>query len=1046
MSHILGRLKHSTRLLSTLLVTCLLAVLAAAPAHAESETITAVGSGTWTAPAGITSIAIECWGGGGGGGTDSTSIIGGGGGGGGGAYARVNTFAVTPGSSYAYVVGAGGSADSAGEVSSFNGTTCVAAGGGAGGNSSPGAGGAGGTAAASTGDVVFSGGSGSIGQVISGGGGGGSAGSASDGASAASTITGATAVTGGGPGGNGGSNAAGFAPAAGPGGGGGGGEYIGSGSGGIRSGGAGYAGQIRITYQAKPTLTVTNTPATYSGAPQAANLSAKVNATPVAGTFADVKYNGSSDVPTAAGTYAVTADFTPDDPLGYNSLDDAPAGDFVIAKAPTTTTVTCGAGPFTYTGAAITPCTASVTGAGGLNQTPAVVYTGNTNAGTATADFTPDDPLGYNSLNDAPAGDFVIAKAPTTTTVTCGAGPFTYTGAAITPCTASVTGAGGLNQTPAVVYAGNTNAGTATASFSFAENANYLASSDSKNFTIAKAPTTTTVTCGAGPFTFTGAAITPCTASVTGAGGLNLVLAVVYTGNTNAGTATASASYAGSTNYLASSGSKNFTIGQATPKLSVTNSPAAYDGTPKAAAVKGSVAGAVTNVKYNGSATVPASAGTYAVTADFAPSDATNYKTLTAAAAGSFAIVKAGAPILAVDNPTVPYNGAPQAASLSASANSTPVTGTFSNVKYNDSSTVPTDAGTYIITADFTPDDTTNYDSVSGVSAGSFTIEKASTTTAVTCSAGPFTYKGTAFTPCTANATGAGGLNETLTVIYADNTNAGTATASASFAENANYLASSDSETFTIAQATPQLSVTNSPVAYSGAARAAVVVGSVAGTVTNVKYNGSGTVPANSGTYAITADFTPDDATNYKTLTGASAGSFVIEKAGTPVLTVNNAAVTYNGAPQAAVMAGSVPGTFSNIKYNGAAAVPTDAGTYNVTADFTPDDTTNYDSVSGVPVGSFTIAKAPTTTTIICSAGPFIFNGEAIEPCTARVTGPGGLNEALVVVYVDNAKVGTATASASYAGSANYLASSDSEVFVIGTAPEIFLHLPFAAK
>ena len=182
MSHLLRRLK-SARLLSALLVTCLFAVLAAAPpAYADSETIT--GSGTWTAPEGITSIAIECWGGGGGGGTDLTSIIGGGGGGGGGAYARVNTFAVTPGSSYAYVVGAGGSADTAGEVSSFNGTTCVAAGGGAGGNSSPGSGGAGGTAAASTGDVVFTGGSGSIGLILSGGGGGGSAGTASNGTSA----------------------------------------------------------------------------------------------------------------------------------------------------------------------------------------------------------------------------------------------------------------------------------------------------------------------------------------------------------------------------------------------------------------------------------------------------------------------------------------------------------------------------------------------------------------------------------------------------------------------------------------------------------------------------------------------------------------------------------------------------------------------------------------------------------------------------------------------------------------------------------------------
>ena len=58
------------------------------------------------------------------------------------------------------------------------------------------------------------------------------------------TTTGAGAVTGGGPGGNGGGSANGSSPASGPGGGGGGG---GANNTSIRTGGAGYAGQIRIT-------------------------------------------------------------------------------------------------------------------------------------------------------------------------------------------------------------------------------------------------------------------------------------------------------------------------------------------------------------------------------------------------------------------------------------------------------------------------------------------------------------------------------------------------------------------------------------------------------------------------------------------------------------------------------------------------------------------------------------------------------------------------------------------------------------------------------
>jgi hypothetical protein len=47
------------------------------------------------------------------------------------------------------------------------------------------------------------------------------------------------------------------------------------------------------------------------------------------------------------------------------------------------------------------------------------------------------------------------------------------------------------------------------------------------------------------------------------------------------------------------------------------------------------------------------------------------------------------------------------------------------------------------------------------------------------------------------------------------------------------------------------------------------------------------------------------------------------------------------------------------------------------------------------------------------------------------VTGPGGLDQSLTVTYQDNINPGTATASASYAGGANWLPSSDSKTFTI---------------
>jgi len=55
-----------------------------------------------------------------------------------------------------------------------------------------------------------------------------------------------------------------------------------------------------------------------------------------------------------------------------------------------------------------------------------------------------------------------------------------------------VTGSGGLNQTLAVTYANNTNAGTATASASYAGRRGHTGSNGSVNFEIAKAASAVT--------------------------------------------------------------------------------------------------------------------------------------------------------------------------------------------------------------------------------------------------------------------------------------------------------------------------------------------------------------------------------------------------------------------------------------------------------------------------------------------------------------------------------------------------------------------------
>ncbi len=202
--------------------------------------VTYTTSGTWTCPAGVTYVRVECWGGGGNGGAGTTPSGSGGSGGGAGGYSKLNSYNVSPGTGYSYTVGI------AGADTYFVATSTLLAKGGTAGGANGGAGGTGGQLSAGVGNVKYSGGDGFTTTTNAGGGGGSSGGTASTGNNA-TTQTGATAVTGGGPGGNGGlQKANGLTPASGPGGGGGGG---GGRQGSSTTGGAGFIGQIGFTYE-----------------------------------------------------------------------------------------------------------------------------------------------------------------------------------------------------------------------------------------------------------------------------------------------------------------------------------------------------------------------------------------------------------------------------------------------------------------------------------------------------------------------------------------------------------------------------------------------------------------------------------------------------------------------------------------------------------------------------------------------------------------------------------------------------------------------------
>jgi hypothetical protein len=201
-----------------------------------------------------------------------------------------------------------------------------------------------------------------------------------------------------------------------------------------------------------------------------------------------------------------------------------------------------------------------------------------TNVPGGTANWTFTDATGnYNNANGSV--QIVINKAPVT--ATAGSYSGVYDGDAHSPDACKVTGSytGGLTCVNNPTSVGpNVGKGTVTPVMAAAVLNNYDVKLMNGAYSITQASSTVMVTCGVGPFTYNGSAQTPCSATVTGAGGLSQTLTVNYTNNTNAGTATASASYAGDTNHTANSDSKQFTINKANATITVTGYNVIWDG------------------------------------------------------------------------------------------------------------------------------------------------------------------------------------------------------------------------------------------------------------------------------------------------------------------------------------------------------------------------------------------------------------------------------------------------------------------------------------
>jgi hypothetical protein len=211
--------------------------------------------------------------------------------------------------------------------------------------------------------------------------------------------------------------------------------------------------------------------------------------------------------PTTVGTYTATYNYA----TTTNYLASSGNAQFQITQAPSTVTVTCPTTAQTYTGSALTPCTARYFGANisgsGVLFTP-VTYTNNIDPGTATANATWSGDTNHTGSSNS--ATFQI-KAPATVSAVANSKTYGAVDPVLTVTSSGFAPEDLPNITFSATRAAGENAGnyTITPSASGAPLANYIVTYNTATFTINNpVPTTTglspsSATAGGSAFTLT---------------------------------------------------------------------------------------------------------------------------------------------------------------------------------------------------------------------------------------------------------------------------------------------------------------------------------------------------------------------------------------------------------------------------------------------------------------------------------------------------------------------------------------------------------------
>ena len=679
-----------------------------------------------------------------------------------------------------------------------------------------------------------------------------------------------------------------------------------------------------------------------------------------AGLTVEFTYDGSATAPVNAGAYAVTG--TVDDVLYQGSAADS----LVVARAVDTIVF------------------------GDTNQ----IYDGTARIVTATADSGSSVALTYDGSATAPvdAGTYVVTgvvdaanwTATNTATLTVGKADQAITFPAIGDKVTtdevglSATASSGLAVSFAVdsgpaTIAGGTNltfsgAGSVTIVASQAGDANRNPAPEATNtFEVAKAPAMVYLLDLAQTYDGTARTISATTMPA------GLTVEITYAGAASAPTNAGSYAVTGTVDSAMYQGSAAGTlvVGKASAAVTLGSLGHTYDGMPKSATATTEPEGLAVDFTYDGGATAPAAAGSYAVTGTVNDAD------FQGSATGLLVIGKAEATVFLLDL-TQTYDGTAR----TASATTMPA-GLTVEITYDGHVWAPTNAGGYAVTGTV---DEANY---RGSATGTLTVGRADQTIGFPAIGDKLTtdavgLAATASSGLPVSFAVASGPAEITGLTNLTFTGAGAVSIVASQAGDADWNAATDAtNAFNVAKATATVYLLDLAQTYDGTARTVTATTMPAGLTVEITYAGSGTAPTDAGTYAVTG--TVND-TMYQ---GSAADTLEVGPAAATVFLLD-LAQTYDGTARTIAATTMPAGLTVAFTYDGGASAPTNAGSYAVTG------TVNDVNYRGSAAGTLTVARA-------LDAIAFGDTNQIYDGTARIVTATAGSGSPVALTYAGNA-------------------------------------------